>query len=156
VKSVKITLYDYTRLLNYFHISTCWWSTADLSTTINFNIYKLDEVICFESRVESQVITSESRVKSESYRGWDSSRVTSHPKRDSSRDSSQVASRESTAMHKSKHASYCCCWADLCQKAQKWENHNAIWRIVWGNDLHHSSTAQDHSIAASPTRSQTK
>jgi len=70
---VKVTLYDYIRLLNYFHISTCRWSAADLSTTINFNIIQTRRVI----RVESWVITSESRVESESYRGWDSSRVAS-------------------------------------------------------------------------------
>jgi len=62
------------RLLNYFHISTCQWSAADLSTTINFNIIQTRRVIS----VESRAITSKSRVESESYRSWDLSRVASH------------------------------------------------------------------------------
>jgi len=96
VKSVKVTLHDYIRLLNYFHISTCRWLAADLSTTINFNIIQTRRVIRVECRVESWVITSEFQVESESYRGWDSSRVASH-QNVTSRDSSRVASHESTA-----------------------------------------------------------
>jgi len=71
---VKDTLYDYIRLLNYFHISTCRWSAADLSTTTNCNIIQTQWVI----RVESRVITSKSRVESESYSVWNSSWVASH------------------------------------------------------------------------------
>jgi len=85
---VKVTLYDYIRLLNYLHISICRWSAADLSTTINFNIIQTRRVIRVESRVESWVITSESEL----YSGWDLSRVASH------QNVTQVASRKPTAL----------------------------------------------------------
>jgi len=54
---VKVTLYDYIRLLNYFHISTCQWSAADLSTN---TLWNNTDSTSHSRRVSSRVASRES------------------------------------------------------------------------------------------------